>query len=250
MNGSKPMFEWFEETRRVARPRPGNASVVQRGARIQCLIPSGRRIIINYERDEKNPTAEQYPETTAAMEAATFLTSGRFSVQARNSFALSMSNGGRPDNLTANPFLRRKMDDPHNLQRFVDAQRPVYETARRELRQGRKQSHWMWFIFPQIQGLGSSQMARRFAISSRKEAEAYLAHPILAPRLRECSQIVADIEGQSVEDIFGYPDDMKFRSSITLFAQVAADNKVFERCLEKYFKGKPDPATLAALINR
>jgi uncharacterized protein (DUF1810 family) len=142
------------------------------------------------------------------------------------------------------------MDDPHDLQRFVNAQRLVYETACRELRQGRKQSHWMWFIFPQIRGLGRSEMGQRFAISSREEAAAYLAHPILGPRLRECSKIVADLEGHSLEDIFGYPDDMKFRSSITLFAQVAADNKVFERCLEKYFQGKPDSATLAALINR
>ena len=137
------------------------------------------------------------------------------------------------------------MDDPYNLRRFVDAQQAVYETVCRELRQGRKQSHWMWFIFPQIKGLGHSEMARKFAISSRdeakaylahpghsamaqkfaissrEEAEAYLSHPILGPRLRECSRIVADLEGKSVEDIFGYPDDMKFRSSMTLFARAA-----------------------------
>ena len=111
------------------------------------------------------------------------------------------------------------MDDPYDLRRFVDAQRAVYETVYRELCQGRKQSHWMWFIFPQIQGLGHSATAQKFAISSREEAEAYLAHPILGPRLRECTRIVADLEGKSVEDIFGYPDDMKFRSSMTLFAR-------------------------------
>jgi uncharacterized protein (DUF1810 family) len=142
------------------------------------------------------------------------------------------------------------MDDPYYLQRFVDAQQSVFERACRELRQGRKQSHWMWFIFPQIKGLGRSETAQKYAISSREEAAAYLAHPILGPRLRECSRIVADLEGVSGEDIFGYPDEMKFRSSMTLFTHVAADNDVFKRCLERYFQGEPDPPTLAALTNR
>src|SRR5215217_4902733 len=142
------------------------------------------------------------------------------------------------------------MDDPYYLQRFVDAQQPVFERARRELRQGRKQSHWMWFVFPQIKGLGRSETAQKYAISSREEVSAYLAHPILGPRLRECSRIVASLEGVSAEDIFGSPDEMKFRSSMTLFTQVAADNGVFKRCLERYFQGESDPATLAALINR
>jgi len=141
------------------------------------------------------------------------------------------------------------MDDPYNLRRFVDAQQAVYETVCRELRQGRKESHWMWFIFLQIKGLGQSEMARKFAISSRDEAKAYLAHPVLGPRLRECTRIVADLEGKSVEDIFGYPDDRKFRSSMTLFAQTAKDNEIFRRCLEKYFQGEPDRLTLAALPN-
>ncbi len=141
------------------------------------------------------------------------------------------------------------MDDPYNLRRFVDAQQAVYETVCRELRQGRKRSHWMWFIFPQVRGLGHSEMAQKFAISSRDEAKAYLAHPVLGPRLRECSRIVADLEGKSVEDIFGYPDDRKFRSSMTLFAQTAKDNEIFRRCLEKYFQGEPDSLTLAALPN-
>jgi uncharacterized protein (DUF1810 family) len=145
------------------------------------------------------------------------------------------------------------MDDPYNLQRFVDAQRPVYERVCRELQQGRKQSHWMWFIFPQIQGLGRSEMAQKFAISSREEAEAYLAHPVLGPRLRECSRIIADLEGRSIEDIFGYPDDRKFRSSMTLFARAAVDKdkdkdkEIFQRCLDKYFRGEPDRLTLAPL---
>jgi uncharacterized protein (DUF1810 family) len=145
------------------------------------------------------------------------------------------------------------MDDPHNLQRFVDAQQPVYERVCRELQQGRKQSHWMWFIFPQIKALGRSEMAQKFAISSSDEAEAYLAHPILGPRLRECTRIVADLEGKSVEDIFGYPDDMKFRSSMTLFAHAAVDKdkdkELFQHCLQKYFGGEPDRLTLAALPN-
>jgi uncharacterized protein (DUF1810 family) len=143
------------------------------------------------------------------------------------------------------------MDDLYNLQRFVNAQQQVFESACRELRQGRKQSHWMWFVFPQIKGLGRSETAQKFTIRSREEAAAYLAHPILGPRLRECSRVVADLESLTAEDIFGYPDEMKFRSSMTLFAQVTVadkeDKEIFERCLEKYFQGEPDPATLAAL---
>lgn len=139
------------------------------------------------------------------------------------------------------------MSDPYHLQRFVDAQQPVLENVCRELRDGRKRSHWMWFVFPQIRGLGHSDMARKFAISSREEAEAYLKHPILGPRLRECSRIVAALGGRTIEDIFGYPDTMKFQSSMTLFSQVAADNEVFDDCLRKYFEGKHDPFTLARL---
>ncbi len=141
------------------------------------------------------------------------------------------------------------MDDPFFLQRFVDAQQPVFERACRELREGRKQSHWMWFIFPQMKGLGRSETALKYAISSREEAAAYLAHTLLGPRLRECSRIVAYLEGVSGDDVFGYPDEMKFRSSMTLFTQVAADNEVFKRCLERYFQGEADPGTLAALEN-
>ena len=137
------------------------------------------------------------------------------------------------------------MDDPYNLRRFVNAQQQVFERVCGELRQGQKQSHWMWFIFPQIKGLGHSEMAQRFAISSRQEAEAYLAHPILGPRSRESSQIVADLQDRPLVNIFGYPDDMKVRSSMTLFAQVAAaDKEIFKQCLEKYFGGNPIPQRL------
>jgi uncharacterized protein (DUF1810 family) len=139
------------------------------------------------------------------------------------------------------------MSDPYNLQRFVDAQRSVYETVCAELRAGRKHSHWMWFIFPQIEGLGSSEMAHRFAISSLEEAKAYLEHPVLGARLRECSRLVADVDGRSVEQIFGYPDDMKFRSSMTLFGRATPDNDVFVECLRKHFEGEADPSTLARL---
>lgn len=139
------------------------------------------------------------------------------------------------------------MDDPFQLQRFVDAQQPVYETVLGELRAGRKRSHWMWFIFPQVAGLGHSMMARKFALSSLHEAAAYLAHPVLGRRLRECSVQVAGIEGRSIAEIFGYPDDMKFRSSMTLFAQVSPEEPIFAACLQKYFGGDPDPQTLARL---
>ncbi len=120
-------------------------------------------------------------------------------------------------------------EDPFDLQRFVDAQTAVYDRAREELATGRKRSHWMWFIFPQVEGLGSSVMSRRFAIASREEAVAYLTHPLLGRRLRECTQLVNGIEGHSIHEIFGSPDDMKFQSSMTLFSEVTDDNADFRR---------------------
>jgi uncharacterized protein (DUF1810 family) len=143
--------------------------------------------------------------------------------------------------------LEDGMDDPYDLERFVDAQNPVYDTVRRELRDGRKRTHWMWFVFPQIAGLGSSQPARKFAISSLAEARAYLAHPILGSRLSECTMQVNRVEDRPVKQIFGYPDDLKFRSSMTLFAHATADNRLFLDALQKYFAGEFDPATLARL---
>jgi len=139
------------------------------------------------------------------------------------------------------------MSDPFNLQRFLNAQEPVFDNAYAELAEGRKRSHWMWFIFPQIKGLGHSDMARKFAISSLEEAKAYLKHPVLGPRLLECYRLVANIEGRSIDDIFGYPDNLKLHSSITLFAQATLDNQIFLECLKKYFGGNPDQATLNQL---
>jgi uncharacterized protein (DUF1810 family) len=138
------------------------------------------------------------------------------------------------------------MNDPFNLQRFADAQSPIFDQVRSELRGGVKRSHWMWFIFPQIKGLGYSQMSRKFAISSREEAKAYLEHPILGPRLIECTKLVNLIEGRAIEQIFGYPDDLKFQSCMTLFAN-ATGNQVFVDALSKYFKGKSDSSTLEGL---
>lgn len=137
--------------------------------------------------------------------------------------------------------------DPYDLQRFVDAQRAVYAEVLSELAAGRKRSHWMWFVFPQIAGLGASPMAQRYAIASRDEAAAYLDHPLLGPRLRECTRLVNAIDGSSVENIFGTPDDIKFRSSMTLFAKATPDNADFLAALDKYFAGARDPATLARL---
>jgi uncharacterized protein (DUF1810 family) len=137
--------------------------------------------------------------------------------------------------------------DPHDLQRFVDAQHPVYAQVLAELRAGRKASHWMWFIFPQLRGLGSSPMAQHYAIASLEEARAYLAHPLLGARLRECSALVAAVQGRSAHQIFGSPDDMKFRSSMTLFAHAADDAAVFVECLAKYYGGVEDAATLTRL---
>jgi uncharacterized protein (DUF1810 family) len=131
----------------------------------------------------------------------------------------------------------------YDLQRFVDAQDGVYGQACAELRAGRKRSHWMWFVFPQIRGLGSSEMAVRYAISSEEEARAYLGHAVLGPRLRECTGIVLGVEGRSVEEIFGYPDDLKFHSCMTLFARVEEGRGVFGEALERYFGGVEDRGT-------
>jgi len=139
------------------------------------------------------------------------------------------------------------MNDPHDLQRFVDAQNPVYEQVCAELRSGSKQGHWMWFIFPQLRGLGHSHMATRFGISSRQEAEAYWNHPILGPRLAECTRLVNLVEGRSIDRIFGAPDDMKFKSSMTLFACVASENQIFKDAIKKYFEGALDPLTVERL---
>ena len=138
-------------------------------------------------------------------------------------------------------------DDPYDLARFVTAQEPVLDRVRAELRRGRKSSHWMWFVFPQVAGLGSSSTARHYAISGLDEARAYLAHPVLGPRLRECAELAAAVERGSAADVFGYPDDLKLRSSMTLFARAAPDTPVFAAVLDRYFDGEPDPATLERL---
>ena len=137
--------------------------------------------------------------------------------------------------------------DPFNLQRFVDAQNSVYQQVCTELRHGQKESHWMWYIFPQIEGLGYSSLSRKYAISSREEAEAYLRHPILGPRLRECTDLVNQIAGRSAGKIFGYPDDLKFHSSVTLFSEVAPGDRMFREALQKYFGGQPDQTTMNKL---
>jgi uncharacterized protein (DUF1810 family) len=138
-------------------------------------------------------------------------------------------------------------DDPFDLQRFVAAQDGVYRQACAELRGGRKRSHWMWFVFPQIAGLGFSPMAQFYALSSLDEARAVLAHPVLGPRLRECVELVNRIEGKSLFDIFGDPDAMKFRSSMTLFERAAPETPVFARALDKFCGGVRDPLTLEKL---
>ncbi|MDE1987447.1 MAG: DUF1810 domain-containing protein [Alphaproteobacteria bacterium] len=139
------------------------------------------------------------------------------------------------------------MTDPFKLQRFVTAQAPVMAQVLAELRDGRKRSHWMWFVFPQIAGLGRSDLARRYAIASREEAQAYLAHAVLGPRLRHCTALVLRVEGRSAEEIFGHPDDLKFHSSMTLFGRVVAQETVFGDALRKYFGGEEDAATLERL---
>ena len=138
------------------------------------------------------------------------------------------------------------MTDPFDLERFVRAQNPIIRAVQGELAQGRKQSHWMWFIFPQIAGLGFSAMSQRYAIGSRAEAESYLAHPLLGSRLVGCTRLVLAVEGRTINAILGAPDDAKFRSSMTLFGAVS-DEPIFDEALAKYFAGQRDDATLGIL---
>ena len=138
-------------------------------------------------------------------------------------------------------------DDIFDLERFISAQAPVYPRVVSELRAGRKQSHWMLFIFPQIEGLGFSAMAQQYAVHSRAEALAYLDHPVLGPRLRECTRLVNAVAGKDIHAILGSPDDIKFRSSMTLFAKVTPDNADFVMALQKYYDGEFDAATIARL---
>lgn len=137
--------------------------------------------------------------------------------------------------------------DPFDLKRFVDAQDPVYRSVVTELGNGRKRGHWMWFVFPQLRGLGGSPNAVHYGISSIEEARAYLGHELLGARLRECTRLVNEVEGRSVSEIFGSPDDMKLRSSMTLFANATDDNRDFLALLEKYYDGLQDPLTLERL---
>jgi uncharacterized protein (DUF1810 family) len=139
------------------------------------------------------------------------------------------------------------MSDPYDLQRFVDAQDRVYARVVTELRAGRKTSHWMWFVFPQVAGLGTSPMAQKYAINSLDEARAWLAHRVLGPRLQECTQLVLDVKGREISDILGYPDDLKFHSSMTLFATLEGAPPIFDAALLKYFGGERDARTLAIL---
>ncbi len=137
--------------------------------------------------------------------------------------------------------------DPYQLNRFLQAQEGVYERALAEMASGQKRSHWMWFIFPQLDGLGSSAMAKRYAIKSSAEAKAYLAHPILGPRLAKCAEVLLGLEGLSAHDIFGFPDELKLKSCATLFAVVSAPGSVFQRLLDRCYGGETDAATLRLL---
>lgn len=147
------------------------------------------------------------------------------------------------------------MADTFGLQRFVDAQAGVYDTVLTELRAGRKRSHWMWFVFPQLSGLGTSAMARRYGIGSAAEARAYLAHDVLGPRLQECAGLIGAVRGESIEEILGWPDDLKLRSSMTLFGRACAGGGHVGRCacsevhavLDRYFAGQEDPVTVERL---
>jgi uncharacterized protein (DUF1810 family) len=138
----------------------------------------------------------------------------------------------------------RSAADPHDLERFVQAQRAMYAQALAELCDGRKRSHWMWYVFPQFEGLGSSPMSRRYAIRSTAEAVAYLAHPVLGHRLSECAAALLALEGRTATEILGFPDDAKLKSCLTLFACVSPAGSIFEQLLGKYFGGERDAETL------
>ena len=139
------------------------------------------------------------------------------------------------------------MADPYDLQRFVRAQEQDYEEALSEIRSGRKRTHWMWYIFPQFDGLGMSPTSKQYSVKSLAEARAFLAHPLLGPRVRECAEAAVRVDGRSASEIFGYPDDMKLRSCATLFAAVSPTGSVFHRLIDKYFHGEPDAETLRLL---
>jgi uncharacterized protein (DUF1810 family) len=141
------------------------------------------------------------------------------------------------------------MKDTHDLQRFIDAQNRVYSQVREELSRGAKDSHWMWFVFPQLRGLGISSTAFHYGLASRSEALAYWQHPELGARLKECSELVLAVDGKTAHQIFGWPDELKFCSSMTLFEQVAPQERVFARAIEKYFAGKRDGRTLELLTS-
>lgn len=139
------------------------------------------------------------------------------------------------------------MTESYNFNRFLEAQQGVYDSVLRELESGAKTGHWIWYIFPQISGLGNSELSKHFSISSIDEAIAYLEQPILGARLRQCTKLVTEVNGKSIQEIFGYPDCLKFCSCMTLFSQATQDKHVFEEALEKYFGGKPDVLTLQVL---
>ena len=143
--------------------------------------------------------------------------------------------------------MNQHPDDPYHLERFVEAQNPVYDQVCWELQQGLKMTHWMWFIFPQIEGLSSSAISKRFAISSLEEAAAYLNHPVLGARLKQCTELVINTSGRTLKQILGPTDNLKFRSSMTLFAHAYTQNEVFETALTKYFSGGYDQLTLDRL---
>ncbi len=136
------------------------------------------------------------------------------------------------------------MTDLYNLQRFIDAQDPVYDTVLSELRAGDKRTHWIWFIFPQLKGLGQTVTSQKYGISSLDEAKAFLAHPVLGVRLRDCTEIINNLSDRPIKSILSFPDDLKFRSSMTLFAQATDDNQLFLDALKKYYNSEFDQLTL------
>lgn len=143
--------------------------------------------------------------------------------------------------------MSKSQVDPYDLNRFARAQEDSYRQALSELQRGRKQSHWMWYVFPQLDGLGSSSMSRLYSIKSEDEARAYLEHPVLGPRLAECADTMLAIDGKSATDILGSPDDLKLKSCATLFAHVSVPGSVFQRILDKFYAGERDAATLRLL---
>jgi uncharacterized protein (DUF1810 family) len=227
-----------EDAAAVLAAAEGLAAALDAALSVVRLYPRGWR------GPRRSPPDAWHLESDEPLEALR-----RFAARRRVTHLVLPAGAGGLNSASASCILAAeapKMTDA-GLERFVAAQDPVYDAVRRELADGRKRSHWMWFVFPQIAGLGSSATARLYALASLDEARAYLAHPVLGARLRECVRLTLLHAGESANELLGSPDDLKYRSSLTLFAEAAPDEALFRDALAAFYRGEPDGRTLALL---